>query len=291
MENGYIKFPSNENEWRNIAIDFENKWNFPHRIGAIDGKHVVMQAPPRSGSTFFNYKKTHSIVLMAVCDANYSFTLVDVGDVGRNSDGGVFSNSKLGYAITNKLLKIPEPTLIPQARRTYPYVFVGDEAFQLTESLMKPYPREVLNVKGQIFNYRLSRARRIIENSFGIAAARFRIFRRPIIARVGMVVNITKAVVALHNYLMQGKTFNDRAYCPAGFVDAETAHGYRLGDWRDEAGESNGLTNISNLGSHNYRADAKCIRENFRDFFSSKAGEVPWQWDLVQSTQNRFDDE
>ena len=83
-------------------------WNFPHCIGAIDGKHVVMQAPSHSGSTFFNYKGTHSIVLMAVCDANY-----DIGDAGRHSDGGVLSNSAFNQAMEAGELSFLEPELIP----------------------------------------------------------------------------------------------------------------------------------------------------------------------------------
>ena len=81
----------------------------PHCLGAIGGKHIIMQAPARSGSNFFNYKKTHSFVLLAVCNADYSFILVDVDDSGRNSDGGVFKSSAIGYAIDNGPLHIPDP--------------------------------------------------------------------------------------------------------------------------------------------------------------------------------------
>ena len=75
---------------------------------AIDGKHVVMQAPACSGSTFYNYYKgTHSIVLLAVCDAHYCFTVVDIGDAGRHSDGCVFSNSAFGQAMEAGGLSLP----------------------------------------------------------------------------------------------------------------------------------------------------------------------------------------
>ena len=55
--------PSNVSKWKSVTQEFESKWNFPHRVGALDGKHVVMQAPYNSGSAYFNYKKTLSMSL------------------------------------------------------------------------------------------------------------------------------------------------------------------------------------------------------------------------------------
>ncbi len=49
MKAGYLKVPKNENDWREVAEEFEVKWNFPNCVGAIDGKDMVMQASVRSG--------------------------------------------------------------------------------------------------------------------------------------------------------------------------------------------------------------------------------------------------
>ena len=74
----YMAAPTAD-DWINIAQGFQDAWQFPHCIGAVDGKHVVIQAPPNTGSAFFNYKGTFSIVLMALADHLYCFTCVDVG--------------------------------------------------------------------------------------------------------------------------------------------------------------------------------------------------------------------
>ena len=67
---------------------------------------------------------------------------------------------------------------------------------------MRPYPKEVLDDAKRIFGYRVSRARRTIENVFGICSSRFCVLRKPIIGDAKNVISITKAVVSLHNYLI-----------------------------------------------------------------------------------------
>ena len=98
-----------------------------------------------------------------------------------------------------------------------------------------------------IFNYRLSRARRVTENTFGILASRWRIFRRPIIAEPNRAIIYTKAAIALHNFL---RTTESSSYCPRGFIDSEDGLGNVVpGSWRDE-GQSTGLDPISLVGSN-----------------------------------------
>ena len=131
---------------------------------------------------------------------------------------------------------MPTKCKLPNSERVLPYVFIGDDAFGLKPHMMKPYPKQYLPIHERIFNYRLSRARRIVENAFGIATTRFRIFRRPIIASVQKVNAVIKAVVALHNFLMtvseQNKSFQ---YCSDTYIDRESSYGITPDEWRSEA--------------------------------------------------------
>ena len=103
----------------------------------------------------------------------------------------------MGEAFLEGKLGVPDKALLPKTNVRLPYVLVADEAFPLRENLMKPNPRDALELPERVYNYRLSRARRTIENAFGIAASRFRVFKRQINARVHFVIGITKAVIDL----------------------------------------------------------------------------------------------
>lgn len=135
----------------------------------------------------------------------------------------------------------------------------------------------------RVFNYRLSRARRVIENAFGIAATRFRVFRRPIIATEKKVILFTKAVVALHNFLIRLSQRNSSyCYCPASYVDQEHPVGTTPGEWRRQASPG-GLIPISRSGSNNYLRNAKQVRDGFKKYFMNEEA-ADWQWANVTRT-------
>lgn len=83
----YVKEPD-QDKLSACEKDYYEIWGMPNCVGAIDGKHIAIKCPPKSGSQFFNYKKYFSIVLMAVCDATYKFNYIDVGAYGSQHDGG-----------------------------------------------------------------------------------------------------------------------------------------------------------------------------------------------------------
>lgn len=135
---------------------FHNRWNLPHCLGAIDGRHMVIKAPQASGSKFFNYKKTTSIVLMAVADSDYSFIAVDVGAEGSHNDAAILNNSELWTRVRNNQMHIPPAEQLPNSNNEMPYFFVGDGIFQLQRHLMKPFALRRLTVEEAIFNYRIT---------------------------------------------------------------------------------------------------------------------------------------
>ena len=279
-----LRAPSTQSQWRSIAVEFFQLWNFPTCVGAMDGKHVMIQAPPNSGSEFYNYKGFHSIVLLAVCDAQYCFTLIDVGDAGRHSDGGIFANSTFGKQLLSQRLGLPPPEDIGIGE-VMPYCVVADAAFPLKVNIMRPYPGKHLKEEERIFNYRLSRARRVIENTFGILSTRWRIFRRPIVGQPEKAIAITKAACCLHNYLQaknKALVADEQYYCPPGYTDHEDRRGnISNGRWRSSAQNQSCLRPIGRVSSNTYTKKAALVREKYKNYFLSSRGQLPWQNTVV----------
>lgn len=172
----YWQVPTTEDEWKSVAAEFADLWNFPNCVGALDGKRVLLQAPNNSGSVYYDYKQQFSLVLLALVDAHYRFLYVDVGATGRQSDARVFANSTLSSALEINTLHIPSAEPLPGTHLKVPYVVVADDAFPMKTYLLKPYPGRLYDDQHSlIFNYRLSRTRRVVENAFGILVNRWRV--------------------------------------------------------------------------------------------------------------------
>lgn len=244
-----------EEKWKEIANDYQVLANFPNCIGALDGKHVRVIKPTKSGSLFYNYKHYFSIVLMAMCDANYCFTFVDVGAQGKFCDSSVFKNCTFYKKLENNTLNIPNPMPFPGNENEFnPFVIVADEAFGLSKHILRPYARNNLNYKKKNFNYHLLRARRNIECSFGILSNKFRIFHKPM--NVNLAVCIVKACCILHNFI-------------------RLRDGYKF----ENTLSIDGLENVNeiNVQNNDVTRCSNTIRDKFANYFISDAGKVEWQ--------------
>lgn len=255
-----LQMPQCKDDWLQIAQDFEDKWQFSHCLGALDGKHVSILPPPKTGSQYYNYKHFFSIVLLALVDANYRFLYVDIGCCGRVSDGGVYNNSSLAKGLINNSFDIPDETYLPGSNIIAPFVIVADDAFALKPYQMKPYSYRQLTKEKQVFNYRLSRARRVVEHAFGILSQRFRLFGKAIPLSPEKAQIIVMAACCLHNFLLRNRTAADCYMHDTTGNDTAT-----------------GMTSMSKQGSNRYAADAGSIRDKFCQYFNSSQGAVSWQ--------------
>lgn len=149
-----------------------------------------------------------------MAEANYKFLYINYGSKGSTSDGGVWGNCTFSKELYNQdanVLSIPPPKPLTGRSKPIPYCIVADDAFPIKVNIMKPYSQRQTNVPQRVFNYRLSRARRIIENAFGIASNRFRIMRRTIDSSPEKATIVTCAICVLHNFLI---TRSQHLYTP-----------------------------------------------------------------------------
>lgn len=275
--------PDTENEWKDVVTQFSKRWNYPGCLGAVDGKHVRINCPAGSGSTFYNYKGFYSIVLMAVVNGNYEFIYANAGAEGKTADGGCWRQCDFAKALEKERLNLP-PDVQLDAEHSIPCHLVADDAFAMGRRLLKPYPQRFLSPSEKVFNYRLSRARRIVENVFGIISSRFQILRTEMPYSVPHCVNIVLAICILHNFL---RKHCGQAYMPPGSFDTEDINYEMLpGDWR----ENEAMLGLRSTHARNPLKVAKKTRETLTEHFMSPAGEVPWQYASTTTEMDRVID-
>ncbi|XP_036150116.1 uncharacterized protein LOC118648027 [Monomorium pharaonis] len=253
--------PSSPVEWQVLAEKFNIQWHIPHCLGSLNGKRINFRPPRKAGSVYRNYKGKDSIIFLALVDADYNFIFVDVGRNGRMHDASVFRESSLATQLHSRTLNLPLPSSLPGYNVDMPYVNVADDAFFLKTNIMKPYPGRNLTNEKKIFNYRLSRARRTVENAFGIMANRFRILLNTIPLSVEKVELITYTCCILHNFLLQKK-----------------AHSYIPLELRNNISESiqSNLNSILHQNGNRCTDRAVIIRDHFCTYFNT-IGTIPWQ--------------
>jgi len=257
----------NKAQWKRISQRFESLWNLSNCIGSLDGKHIRIEKLPNTGSSNFNYKAYHSIVLLGCCDADGLFTMIETGYAGRNSDGGIFRASAMKYWLTRKELDIPSKLQYDENDCEFPYYFVGDEAFPLSTYLMRPYPRRNLNNVQRVFNYRLSRGRKTIECTFGMMTEKFQVLSTAIRCHdVGKVNDIIKSCCILHNFVRkrEGTQYTAQDF---GNVDrrntVDLTNGFSLGEHTDTVNE---------------HSTAYSLRNYLARYFITPQPSIPWQW-------------
>ncbi|KAJ8912353.1 hypothetical protein NQ315_014720 [Exocentrus adspersus] len=261
-----LPMPSTD-DLKKISKVFCERWSLPNCVGEIDGKHVNIYSPSHSGS------KNFSVILLAVCDGDYLFTYVNIVAYGSQSDGGTYL-LLLNYLIVPREKKIP-------------FYFVGNEAFPLKDNLMRLFSKPRTGGMGRsdrIFNYRLCTARRMIENTFGVMVARFRILHRVINAHPTTVDHIMKAIVCLHNFIRKQ---NNPLYIQEGDTDREINGTVIPGTWRNNI-PSDGLA-LENipvwLGARNSWFSALDIRNYLKEYVCGPGAFLAsWQWDVIDRT-------
>ena len=145
--------------------NFRTRWNAPHTVGAIDRKNITKKKSKTTGSDYYNYKDFISLILLALVNAEYRFLWIECGTSGSCSDAQIFNRSDLREKIEDGSFGLPAPEPLGEGRPDLHYFVLVDDAFALMLWIMKPYSRRQLTREERVANYRISRGRRVVENT------------------------------------------------------------------------------------------------------------------------------
>ena len=123
--------------------------------------------------------------------------------------------------------------------------------------------------------------RGISENTFGILANCWRVFRKLFFLELEKVKAVTLALLTLQNWLRKESDIGKVYFSPALVNSEDPKTGEIIeGFWRKEI-PTESWKSLSNTRAHNPANEAKCIREKFTDYFTNE-GSIPWQWQCTR---------
>ncbi|CAN7948745.1 unnamed protein product, partial [Ixodes pacificus] len=176
--------------------EFFAVFGFPQAVGALDGCHFPILPPKEHGTEYYNYKGWHSIRLLALVDHRYRFRYINLGTPGRCHDSNVYGRSQLRTLVDSA--QFQSPTVAIEGTAIAP-IILCDQAFPLTTNLLKPFASATSETREAVFNYNLSKTRRIVENAFGRLKARFRFIMKRMECQLPNAKRAIRAACILHN--------------------------------------------------------------------------------------------
>lgn len=195
----YIKMPTTQDDIKSLVSRFKDAHGFPQCIGAIDGTHVPIIKPDSKPTSYINKNSTHSLNVQAVADYRYCFLDVVIKWPGSVHDARIFGNSSISTMFKDGTIP-PCPAQIVDDEPAVPVCLLRDPAYPLLPHVMKEFNGGGQNMNEQLFGYRLSSARMVIEWAFGRLKGRFRCLKRQMDINLHDLPAVIHACFILHNF-------------------------------------------------------------------------------------------
>ncbi|XP_069622611.1 uncharacterized protein [Ranitomeya imitator] len=250
-----------EQQWLQIVEGFYANSQFPNCLGALGGKRIRVKWPPLCAPQYHNSELFFSVLVLGLVDSNYRFITISIQSCESSNDSQISTTSIMGQQLLVNPRAIPQPrVLLGSSGPPAPFVIVADEAFDMSNHVLRPFSCRGMDNRRRIYNCRLTKARKYVEYGFGLLFAKWQLLSSAIQLDEPNVTSVIQACVILHNFVRMNDTSLDQVM---------------------EVPESFTLPNVIQDHSARLKDSGLKVRNQYADYFMTPEGRVPWQDDDV----------